>query len=154
MKVFLDANVLFSASLPAQGTAQALLFVAQTTGASCVTSDYAFAEAQRNLLAKAPHALPTFERVAGLMVRVPEPAAAYVEAARKARVVAKDAPVLGAALQCRADVFATGDVRHFGPLFGERVEGVLVLSLRAALDHLTTPAPGPRPRLRSKATPK
>lgn len=152
MKVFLDANVLFSASLSAQGTAQALLFVAQSTGASCVTSDYPFAEAHRNLLAKAPHAMPTFELIAGLMVRVAEPAAAYVEVARKARVEAKDAPVLGAALQCRADVFATGDVRHFGHLFGERVEGGLVLSLRAALDHIATSVS--RPRLRGKATPK
>jgi hypothetical protein len=32
--------------------------------------------------------------------------------------------------------------RHFGHLFGERLEGVLVLSLRAALDHLAA-----RPRV-------
>ena len=152
MKVFLDANVLFSAALSAQGTAQALLFVAHTTGAQCVTSDYAFAEAQRNLLAKAPQALLTFDLIASLLTRVPEPAAAHVEAATQARVVPKDAPVLGAALQCRADVVATGDVRHFGHLFGQRVEGVLVLSLRAALDHLAAPAKPlrartqPRPR--------
>ncbi len=150
MKLFLDANVLFSAALSTQGTAQALLFVAQTTGAQWVTSDYAFAEAQRNLLAKAPQALPTFDLIASLLTRVPEPAVAYVDAARNARVVAKDAPVLGAALQCRADVFATGDVRHFGHLFGERVEGVLVLSLRAALDHLAAPAPPTRARKQVK----
>ncbi len=150
MKVFLDANVLFSAALSAQGTAQALLFVAHTSGAQCVTSDYAFAEAQRNLLAKAPHALPTFDLIASLLLRVPEPAAVHVEAARKARVVAKDAPVLGAALQCRADVFATGDVRHFGQLFGDRVEGVLVLSLRAALDHLAAAAKPTRARAQAK----
>lgn len=146
MKVFLDANVLFSASLSAQGTAQALLFVAQSTGVLCVTSDYAFAEAHRNLLAKVPHALPTFDLVAHLMLRVPEPAAAYVEVACLARVVAKDAPVLGAALQCRADVFATGDVRHFGHLFGKRIDGVLVLSLRAALNHLAALAQPSRAR--------
>lgn len=144
MKVFLDANVLFSAALPAQGAAQALLVAAQATGAHCLCSDYAFAEAQRNLLAKTPHALPTFELIATLLLRVPEPAAAYVEAARAAGVPAKDAPVLGAALQCRADLFVTGDVRHFGHLFGERVGGVLVLSLRAALDHLAAPAQRPR----------
>ena len=148
MKVFLDANVLFSASLSAQGTAQALLFVAQSTGAVCVTSDYAFAEAQRNLRVKAAQALPTFELIASLMVRVPEPAAAYVEAARKARIVA--APVLGAALQCRADVFVTGDVRHFGHLFGKRVDGVLVLSLRDALDHLAALAQPARARTPAK----
>ena len=150
MKFFLDANVLFSAALSAQGTAQALLFVAHTTGARCVTSDYAFAEAQRNLLTKAPHALPTFDLIASLLTRVPEPAAAHLEAAAQARVVPKDAPVLGAALQCRAAVFATGDVRHFGHLFGQRVEGVLVLSLRATLDHLAAPSKSPRARTRPK----
>ena len=121
-----------------------------------MSSDYAFAEAQRNLLAKAPQALPTFDLIARLLVRVPEPAAVHVEAARNARVVAKDAPVLGAALQCRADIFATGDVRHFGHLFGQRVEGVLVLSLRAALDHIAALAPRTRSstRTRTQAKPK
>lgn len=151
MKVFLGANVLFSASLSAQGTAQALLVVARSTGALCVTSDHAFAEAQRNLKAKAAHALPTFDLVAQIVMRVPEPAAAYVEAAQTARVVAKDAPVLGAALQCRADVFVTGDVQHFGHLFGKRIEGVLVLSLRAALDHLAALAQPARARTASQS---
>ena len=36
----------------------------------------------------------------------------------------------------------TSDTRHFGHLFGERFEGVFVLSLRAALVHLAA-----RPRV-------
>ena len=62
--------------------------------------------------------------------------AAHVERALAARVVAKDAPVLAAAIQCGAAVFVTADVRHFGHLFGNKVDAVLVLSLRAALDHI------------------
>ena len=136
MRVFLDANVLFSASLSARGTAQALLLVADSAGAECVSSAYAWGEAHRNLAAKAPHALPTLGLIETVVGRVPDAMAAHVERALAARVVAKDAPVLAAAIQCGAAVFVTGDVRRFGHLFAKRVEGVLVLSLRAALDHL------------------
>lgn len=139
MKIFLDANVVFSASLSEHGVAQALLIAAQDAQAQCVCSDYAWGEALRNLAAKAPQALPRLALIEALVARVPEPAAVHVEAARRAGIVAKDAPVLAAALQCRADLFATGDARHFGHRFGQRVEGVLVLSLRAALDHLSPP---------------
>lgn len=142
MKVFLDANVIFSASLSAQGVAQALLVAAQAVQAQCVCSDYAWGEALRNLAAKAPQALPRLALIEYLVARVPEPAAVHVEAARCAGIVAKDAPVFGAALQCRADLFVTGDVRHFGHLFGSRIEGVSVLSLRAALDRLVAPPAG------------
>ena len=141
MKIFLDANVLFSAALPAPGAARALLVAARAAQAQCVCSDHAMTEARRNVQAKAPHALITFELIEALTLRVPEPAAAFVEAARDAGIVAKDAPVFGAALQCRADAFVTGDARHFGHLFGKRCGGVLVLSLRAALDRVAALAP-------------
>ena len=136
MRVFLDANVLFSASLSARGTAQALLLVADTAGAECVSSAYAWGEARRNLAAKAPQALPRFGLIEAVVGRVPDAMAAHVERALAASVVAKDAPVLVAAIQCGAAMFVTGDVRHFGHLFGKRVDGVLLLSLRAALDHI------------------
>lgn len=145
MKVFLDANVLFSASLGAAGTAQALLVAAAKAGAQCVCSERAFAEAHRNLAAKAPQSLPELELISVLVSRVPEPHATQVDAARAAGVVDKDAPVFGAALACAADWFVTGDQRHFGHLFGHRVEDVLVLSLRAAVDRLNA-SPTPRKR--------
>ena len=147
MKLFLDANVLFSASLSASGTAQALLVAAKAAGAECVCSERAFAEAHRNLASKVPQSLPNLELISVLVSRVPEPHATQTDAARGAGVVEKDAPVLGAALACGADWFVTGDLRHFGPLFGHwfghQVEGVLVLSLRAAVDGLTA-SPLPR----------
>ena len=136
MRVFLDANVLFSAALSARGTAPALLLLADTAGADCVSSAYAWAEAHRNLAAKAPHALHTLGLIETVVGSVPEAMAAHVERALAARVVAKDAPVLAAAIQCGAAVFVTADVRHFGHLFGKNVDAVLVLALRAALDHI------------------
>lgn len=140
MKVFLDANVLFSASLSEYGAAQALLVAAHVAQAQCVSSDYAWGEALRNLALKAPQGLARLGLIEALVARVSEPAAVHVEAAQRAGVVAKDAPVLAAALQCGAAMFVTGDMRHFGHLFGQHIDGVLVLSLRAALDHLAGPA--------------
>jgi predicted nucleic acid-binding protein len=150
LKLFLDANVLFSASLSAAGTAQALLVAAARAEAQCICSDRAFAEAHRNLTAKAPQALAQLELVSVLVGRVPQPHAAHIDAALAADVVEKDAPVLGAALACAADWFVTGDQRHFGHLYGRRVDSVLVLPLRAAVDRLAA-TPWPR-AVRGRAT--
>ena len=150
MKVFLDANVLFSASLSATGVGQALLVAAQKAGAGCISSEFAFGEARRNLGSKAPMSLRNLELIEEIVLQVPEPGPAAVAAARDAGVVVKDAPVLAAALAGGADWFVTGDVRHFGHLFGQRVQGVLVLSLRAAVDALSAKAPQRAARGRAK----
>jgi predicted nucleic acid-binding protein len=142
LKVFLDANVIFSASLPNAGGARALLYEAARCGAMCVSSDRALAEAQRNLVLKAPHAMTAYALMAARIVTLPEPAQAAIDRAHEAGVVAKDAPVFAAALQSGSQLFVTGDMRHFGHLVGVHVEGVLVLPLRTALERLTAmPAP-------------
>jgi predicted nucleic acid-binding protein len=50
----------------------------------------------------------------------------------------KDAPILAAAIASKADVLATGDHRHFEPLFGQVIEGVVVLTPREALERVLT----------------
>jgi hypothetical protein len=42
------------------------------------------------------------------------------------RLDPKDQPILLAAIS-RADYLLTGDARHFGHLYGKRIEGLLVL---------------------------
>ena len=42
---------------------------------------------------------------------------------------AKDVPILLAAIAANATHLLTGDLRHFGPYFGRRVAGVLILTL-------------------------
>lgn len=39
-----------------------------------------------------------------------------------------DRPILLAAIAARATHLLTGDVKHFGRLFGRRVEGVVILT--------------------------
>src|SRR5207249_10917221 len=40
----------------------------------------------------------------------------------------KDVPILLAAIEARATHLITGDQQHFGPYFGKKIEGVLILS--------------------------
>ena len=91
LRVFIDANVLFSAALAARGTASALLRLADTAGADCASSAHAWAEADRNLAAKAPHALHTLGLIHTVVGSVPDAMAAHVERALAARVVVQDA---------------------------------------------------------------
>jgi len=42
----------------------------------------------------------------------------------------KDVPILLAAIEARATHLITGDLRHFGPYFGKKIQGILVLPPR------------------------
>jgi predicted nucleic acid-binding protein len=50
--------------------------------------------------------------------------------------VAKDAPILAAAIDARCDWLVTGDRRDFGHLFGSNQRSVLVVSPSEALRRL------------------
>ena len=48
----------------------------------------------------------------------------------------KDQPVLAAAMACGCEMLVTGDLKHFGPLYGQTLGGVTIYSaqqLAAAL---------------------
>jgi predicted nucleic acid-binding protein len=60
MRVFLDANVLFSAA-KSDGAVRALLRLLIERGHECVADSYVAAEARRNLEAKGPEALAAFD---------------------------------------------------------------------------------------------
>jgi len=113
VRVFLDANVLFSAALG--GEAFTVLWAIADRGAiALVTSAYCFVEAWTNLERKAPAAVPRLtERMA--VVSIVGPGDEHREWA-SALLHAKDAAVLAAARGAGAAVLLTGDRRHFGAL--------------------------------------
>lgn len=125
MRVFLDANVLFSAARQ-QGAMFELLHLIAEFGGSCHADPYVVEEARRNLIVKHP------ERVAALeeLLAAVEVAASPTLGSTPAGVVLeeKDVPVLLAAIAARCDVLVTGDRTHFGQLFGATVHGVEVLA--------------------------
>lgn len=133
MRLFLDANVIFSAAHNPGGNARALFSLAAQGRVTLVASRYAIEEAARNIALKFPDCVAEIASLLGGLVLVPEPAPAHVDAATAAGLPDKDAPILAAAIAARVDVLATGDRRHFGPLYGTAVQGVLILPPADAL---------------------
>ncbi len=136
MKLFLDANVLFSAAYSARGNARALVAAALQCDATLLCSAYVLGEARRNVAAKAPHALDALGRIETVLHLVPNPLPTTEARARGLGVVSKDVAVLAAALDALADRLVTGDARHFGHLYGRTIDGVQVTTLRAAYEAL------------------
>ena len=123
MRVFLDANVLFSASNAGSNIAQLVEWL--LAEATAVTSDLAREEARRNLALKRAAWLPAFEL---LMQRVEQVPSALFDLS--VSLDEKDRPLLCAAIRAGCTHFATGDRRDFGHLFGKTVEQVQVVDLR------------------------
>jgi predicted nucleic acid-binding protein len=122
MRVFLDANVLFSASNAGSNIAR-LIDLLLTTG-EAVTSELACEEARRNIALKRPTWAEEFEKLNG-----------RVEIARSVvftlpvALDEKDVPILCTAIRAKCDYLATGDKRVFGHLYGISVSGVTIISL-------------------------
>lgn len=113
MRVFCDANVLFSAALG--GPAFDLLVELADAGrVELVTSRYCLVEAEVNLRAKRPAAMDWYTELLDRVRRVPEGGGPPEPLADL--VPEKDAPVLAAAVSAEADVLLTGDMTHFGSL--------------------------------------
>lgn len=133
IRVFLDANVLFSAALRPRDREYAFFRLAREGGCALLSSVYALGEARGNLTRKATGALDRFGELALLVEITEDPAAELVETAVALGLPAKDAPILAAAITAQADLLVTGDRRHFGPLFDRSIHGVRVLSLADGL---------------------
>ena len=120
-RVFLDANVLFSAAW-LEGSALGRLW--RIAGTTLVSSRYALAEAERNLEADDQRRrLTEFARKLELV-----DATAGAQLPEGVKLVEKDRPILLAAIEAGATHLLTGDRRHFGGLYGKSVSGVKILS--------------------------
>lgn len=118
-RLFLDANVLFSAAYrPDAG----LLAFWKLRDVKLCSSRYAVEEARENLdeaaqkrrLEKLVRGLELFE-------------ATGTELPSGVSLPDKDVPILLAAIEAGATHLITGDMRDFGAYFGMRVEGILIV---------------------------
>jgi predicted nucleic acid-binding protein len=118
-RLFLDANVLFSAAYKVETR---LLQLWKVKNVVLCSSRYALEEArinfeteeQRDRLLKLSRALQIVDVVTGssqLRTVLPE----------------KDQPILLAAIEAHATHLLTGDIRHFGRYLGRKIEGVRIL---------------------------
>jgi predicted nucleic acid-binding protein len=136
VKLFLDANILFTAAYSEKGISRTLFRLAGVGRCSLITSAYAVDEARRNLAVKAPAALTEFGKLLEAAVIVREPPPAVVARMRRLPLAEKDAPIMAAAVESGADILVTGDRRDFGHLYGLEVEGVWVLNPAGTLDRV------------------
>ena len=134
MRVYLDANILFSVA-KSDGAVRALLRLLVERGHECCADAYVEAEARRNLVAKGPEAVHVFDALlARLRVAAAAPLAA--EPADVAWLPEQDRPVLAAAIYLRCDALVTGDRTHFGAGCGRAFGGVAIHSPRSLAGHL------------------
>jgi predicted nucleic acid-binding protein len=121
LRVYLDANVLFSASL---SDSSRFLEFWRLHNVTPVTSRYAVGEVMRNLRfyghdKRFEDLLARTQIISDADVRFIPPHIA---------LVAKDAPILAVAISASVDYLATGDKNHFAHLYKTTVAGVYVIS--------------------------
>ena len=133
MRLFLDANVLFSAAQNEEGRAAALFDLAGRGYCALIASPHAVEEARRNLELKHPKLLRRLERLLRAVAVCQECLPENAEWARAEMLPAKDAPILGAAAQAGAGHLVTGDRKHFGHLHGKTLRGVYIATPAEAL---------------------
>jgi len=134
VRIFLDANVLFSAAKSDGAVRQLIDLLAEAGNVSCVDG-YVIEEARRNLAAKAPEGLAV---LAKLLARMHVASAQSGDVALEATLPlpAKDRPVLAAAIRQGCAALVTGDRTHFGALYGRTIHGVAVRSPRSVAEAL------------------
>jgi uncharacterized protein len=137
MRIFLDANILFSAA-KSDGAVLRLLERLIAARHECWADGYVVEEARRNLAVKAPERLPALEKLLPrLHLAGAHPALAALEAAPQ--LPEKDRPVLAAAIRLGCDALVTGDRSHFGALYGKKPGGVAIHSPRSLAELLLLP---------------
>jgi predicted nucleic acid-binding protein len=118
-RVFLDANVLFSA---AYREGAGLLALWKRSDIELLTSGYAVEEARRNL-DTADRRLRLEDLLAAVRIVSETP---LTPLPRGVRLREKDEPILRAAMAAGATHLLTGDLRDFGHLLGRRVGGLQI----------------------------
>ncbi len=116
-RVFVDAGVLFAgAAGPSEhGASLVVLRMAEITLIEALTSQQVVVEAERNLIAKLPQALPAFRLIADRCLRVvPDPSASELQPYRDLADPA-DLPILVSAQRERCTWLVTFNVRHHQP---------------------------------------
>jgi uncharacterized protein len=134
VRIFLDANVLFSAA-KSDGAVRHLIGLLIEAGHELCVDGYVIEEARRNLVAKATEGVAA---LAKLLARMHAASAQPGDVALEASLPlpAKDRPVLAAAIRQGCDALVTGDRTHFGALYGRAIHGVAVHSPRSLAEAL------------------
>lgn len=120
LRAYLDANVLFSASLSEQN---GFLNFWRLRGIVPVTSDYAVREVFNNLTG--PGHAERFRQLLGRTDRVSDADVRLIPSGIS--LAEKDRQILASAIGSSVDYLVTGDRNHFSHLYASSVSGVYVM---------------------------
>ena len=134
MRLFLDANILFSAAHSPEGGAHDLIMLSEAGYCELLTSQHAIFEADRNLTLKSPSGAEAFHQVLKTVHRLPDAGPGLFAWAVSLGLPESDAPILAAAAAAEANLLVTGDRKHFGHLYGSTVGRVRVATPVEALE--------------------
>ena len=120
-RIFLDANVLFSAAYRKDAGVRLFWSLDRV---ELITSAYAVEEARRNLSTSEQQ-----RALDGLLknVTVINQESAVIKLPEDLVLPSKDEPIMMAAMNAKCTHLITGDIRHFGAYFGKQIAGILIL---------------------------
>jgi predicted nucleic acid-binding protein len=118
-RLFLDANILFSAAYRADS---GLLVLWKLADVMLCSSRYAVEEARINLDQESQR-----DRLEKLASKLQLFDASERSLPKRISLPEKDRPILLAAIEASAHYLVTGDIKHFGGYFGQKIEGVTVI---------------------------
>jgi predicted nucleic acid-binding protein len=121
LTVYLDSNVLFSASYITSSRFQNFWRLA---GVAPVTSPYAVTEVRRHIKLSAQSV--RFDKLIAATKMVSDSDSGFVP--ESIQLAEKDRPILAAAIAASVDYLITGDKSHLAHLYGSRVSGVRIIS--------------------------
>lgn len=119
-RLFLDANILFSAAYRL-GAGLSRLWALNNV--VLLSSRYALGEARFNLTEPSQT-----KRLEALAKKLQFVEASARDLPKGVSLPEKDRPILLAAIEGHATHLLTGDLRHFGPYFGKAIEGVFIVT--------------------------
>jgi predicted nucleic acid-binding protein len=134
MRLFLDANILFTAAHNPTGKAKLVIELGTQGYWQLFSSHYALEEARRNLERKFPHALDDLGTLQHIIHLVDH----RTNLDCPDNLAQKDQPIFQAALACQATHLLTGDIKDFGPLMNqpENTFGICIQTVAEFLNHL------------------
>lgn len=137
IRLFLDANVLFTAAHNPSGKAALIIDLGSQGYWEAMSCSYAIEEARRNISIKFPDYLKRFETLMPTIIKVPS------RSGRMCPVLLpeKDRPILEAAIQYKATHLLTGDVKDFGPFMNNPrlTSGLVIQTVSEFLASLMKP---------------
>ena len=133
-RLFLDANVLFSAAYKPASRLRQLWVLGNV---ELITSAQAAKEAYDNLSRAKPAQLTDLSQLLHTVTILPDPSPVAALPAG-IQLPDKDRPIFLAAVDGQATHLLTGDLKHFAPYFGQTIAGVLIQPPGAYLQSRST----------------